>query len=70
MERGHSSEVFKSTWRGQTVAVKKVGFNTRDGNLLKEFQSEISTTIKLRPHPNLVTLIGVSEKDQSLYIVN
>ena len=56
--RGHSSDVIKGSWRGQTVAIKKIKLS--DDNLIKEFKRELATTIKLRPHPNLVTLIGVS----------
>ena len=36
---------------------------------IKEFKRELSTLLKIRPHPNLVSLIGVSQHDDNLYLV-
>eukprot|EP01114_Cavostelium_apophysatum_P015196 TRINITY_DN4096_c0_g1_i1.p1 TRINITY_DN4096_c0_g1~~TRINITY_DN4096_c0_g1_i1.p1 ORF type:complete len:789 (+),score=95.98 TRINITY_DN4096_c0_g1_i1:134-2500(+) len=53
--QGSFGEVFKGEWRNQTVAVKKVkqGVDTTD------FMEEANLMLKLRPHENVVQLLGV-----------
>lgn len=65
---GNSSEVFKGEWRGREVAIKKIKDNLSRSE--KEFKREIMTSVKTRHHPQLVTLIGVSEHDGYFYIIN
>lgn len=65
---GNSSEVFKGEWRGREVAIKKIKDNLSRSE--KEFKREIMTSVKIRHHPQLVTLIGVSEHDKYFYIIN
>ena len=36
---------------------------------MKEFEREISALVKLRPHPNLVSLMGVSHNPLELNII-
>jgi len=55
---GNSSIVYKGKWKGLKVAVKKMKLK-KNSNAFKEFIREISTLVKLKPHTNLVSLIGV-----------
>jgi serine/threonine protein kinase len=57
---GNSSEVFKGEWRGREVAIKKIKENMNSARSEKEFKREIMTSVRIRHHPQLVTLIGVS----------
>lgn len=36
---------------------------------MKEFQREISTLVKLKPHINLVTLMGVGQENDDFFII-
>lgn len=38
-------------------------------NHMKEFRREITALVKIKPHKHLVSLIGISQKDDELYIV-
>jgi len=38
-------------------------------NHMKEFQREISTLVKLKPHINLVTLMGVGQENDDFFII-
>jgi len=58
--------VFLGKWRGQEVAIKKI-INRSNS---QEFQRELMTCMKLRPHTNLVSLIGVAENLSQLYIIS
>lgn len=66
---GHSSEVFKGEWRGREVAIKRIKDDMAPSNA-KEFRREIMTSVKIRHHPNLVTLIGIAEFNHEYYIIN
>lgn len=46
---GNSSEVFKGTWRGINVAVKKMKIKSMTASHFKEFHRELETLVKLRP---------------------
>lgn len=67
---GNSSEVFRGEWRGQEVAIKKIKDSLNSQRSSKEFRREIMTSVRIRHHPQLVTLIGVSEHQQYFYIIN
>jgi serine/threonine protein kinase len=56
---GNSCTVYKGKWKGLKVAVKKMKLSNEKSNSFKEFIREISTLVKLKPHNNLVSLIGV-----------
>ena len=63
---GSFGEVFKGTWRGTTVAIKRLlaaqstgdGSSDVPGDVMKEFLTEVSILKKLR-HPNVVLFMGV-----------
>ncbi|CAD8085497.1 unnamed protein product [Paramecium sonneborni] len=66
---GSSCEVYKGYWRGGEVAIKKMKIKSLNENHLKEFKREISALVTIQRHPNLVQLLGISQKDDELYIV-
>jgi serine/threonine protein kinase len=53
---GSTAEVYRASWHGTDVAVKKLGKN---GPLPVEFMREISVLLRLR-HPNLVLFMGAA----------
>jgi serine/threonine protein kinase len=57
---GSSCDVFKGYWRGNEVAVKKMKIKSISENHMKEFRREITALVKIKPHKNLVSLIGIS----------
>ncbi|CAD8083040.1 unnamed protein product [Paramecium sonneborni] len=66
---GSSCEVYKGYWRGGEVAIKKMKIKSLNENHLKEFRREISALVTIQRHQNLVQLLGISQKDDELYIV-
>ena len=57
---GSCGEVYKATWLGLTVAVKKVFRSLIHENALKEFQAECNIMKRLR-HPNIVLFLGITK---------
>ncbi|CAD8189712.1 unnamed protein product [Paramecium octaurelia] len=66
---GSSCTVYKGYWRGGEVAIKKMKIQQLNENHLKEFRREISALVTIKRHPNLVQLLGISQKEDELYIV-
>jgi serine/threonine protein kinase len=56
--RGAFGVVFKGVWRSTPVAVKKMQFNeeTNDEASIQSFKHEVSLMIKMKPHPNVVSV--------------
>lgn len=52
-----------------SVAVKRMKIQNIKAAHFKEFQREISTLVKLRPHQNLVSFMGVAQNDNEFYII-
>ena len=50
------------------IAIKKLKADI-DKKFLKEFKRELATMLRIRPHPNLVNLIGVCNDDGHLILV-
>lgn len=57
---GSCGEVYKATWLGLQVAVKKVFRSLIHENALKEFQAECNIMKRLR-HPNIVLFLGITK---------
>lgn len=56
--KGGFGEVFKGTWRGTEVAIKKILLaRSKESKALEEFRSEIAIMSKLR-HPNITLFMG------------
>ena len=55
--RGTFGEVFKGTWRGAVVAVKKMRMDKADANFAAEFEGEVSLMKALRS-PNILQYLG------------
>lgn len=68
---GSTCEVYKGEYRGLECAIKKISLQTSEKSkpFIKEFKRELATLLKLRPHPNLVSLIGVCQNKDNLYIL-
>ena len=62
--RGAFGVVFHGTWRNQEVAVKQIPSNLNQ----KEFLAEVNLMRKLRPHDNVVQLLGVCTHPQLLIV--
>lgn len=61
--------MFKGYWKGGEVAIKKMKIKSLTENHMKEFRREITTLVKIKPHKNLVSLTGISQKEDELYII-
>lgn len=57
--RGAFGVVFRGKWRLQDVAIKQLHQQSMDEAQLKEFRDEIDLMMNLRPHRNVVPLLGV-----------
>jgi Protein tyrosine and serine/threonine kinase/C2 domain len=57
--RGAFGVVFRGKWRLQDVAIKQLHQQSMDEAQLKEFRDECSLMMNLRPHRNVVPLLGV-----------
>jgi serine/threonine protein kinase len=57
--RGAFGVVFRARWRQQDVAVKQVGYQNLTSDELEAFSREAQLMMNLRPHKNIVTLMGV-----------
>lgn len=65
---GAFGEVFKATWRGTTVAVKKLRRTDISESVLKEFRDELEVMVDLR-HPNVLLLMGASVEPPDLLLI-
>lgn len=65
---GATATVFRGTWRGTEVAVKKMSGQLADSESLSKFQREIQILLKLR-HPNLALLMGASVRRRPYFVV-
>ena len=61
--------MYRGSWQGIKVAVKKMKLQNIKGSHFKEFKREISTLVKLKAHTNLVSLIGIGQQGEDFYIV-
>ncbi|KAL6073278.1 Tyrosine-protein kinase abl1 [Balamuthia mandrillaris] len=59
--QGAFGVVWKGAWRQTEVAIKKL--HTMDDEQLASFQHEAQLMRNLRPHPNVVQLMGLVEED-------
>ncbi|KAL6073276.1 fibroblast growth factor receptor 3-like [Balamuthia mandrillaris] len=59
--QGAFGVVWKGAWRQTEVAIKKL--HTMDDEQLDSFQHEAQLMRNLRPHPNVVQLMGLVEED-------
>ena len=66
--KGSQGEVFKATWRGSTVAVKRVDTRKVPPEIIDEFTQEAAIMRRLR-HPCLTLFMGVSLEHPHLCIV-
>lgn len=71
--RGAYGVVYRGTWRGATVAVKKLNpdglLDDDHEKLLQEFRSEIYVMNQIGDHPNVIRLIGVCSVPPNLCLV-
>eukprot|EP00002_Diphylleia_rotans_P006635 TRINITY_DN159_c0_g1_i7.p1 TRINITY_DN159_c0_g1~~TRINITY_DN159_c0_g1_i7.p1 ORF type:complete len:2480 (-),score=532.94 TRINITY_DN159_c0_g1_i7:244-7683(-) len=66
---GSFGEVFKGTWRGTEVAIKRLNFEKITKGAIKEFESEVSIMVELR-HPNVVLYMAACVEPPNLCIVS
>ena len=57
--RGAFGQVFRARWRGTECAVKQI--KLKSDAALEEFEREVAVNVKLH-HPNVLMIMGVSEK--------
>eukprot|EP00002_Diphylleia_rotans_P028415 TRINITY_DN5737_c0_g1_i3.p1 TRINITY_DN5737_c0_g1~~TRINITY_DN5737_c0_g1_i3.p1 ORF type:complete len:402 (+),score=73.99 TRINITY_DN5737_c0_g1_i3:70-1275(+) len=65
---GGFGEVFEGTWRGLTVAVKRLVPSRLSERDIKSFKAEVSIMSKLR-HPNILLFLGASIQMPNLFVV-
>ena len=58
--RGSFGIVYLATWRHQKVAVKTMQIQDTDTDQFKDFTNEVTLMKSLRPHNNVVGVLGVS----------
>ncbi|KAG2483816.1 hypothetical protein HYH03_017339 [Edaphochlamys debaryana] len=66
---GSYGEVYKGTWRGTEVAIKRFLEQNLSPTLIKEFRDEVMIMSKLR-HPNIVLFMGAVTCTNQLAIVS
>jgi serine/threonine protein kinase len=57
--RGAFGVVYRARWRQQDVAVKQVGYQNLTSDELDSFSREAQLMMNLRPHKNIVALMGI-----------
>src|SRR3990167_443885 len=57
IEKGSFGTIYKATWHGTKIAVKKLS-STMSSQLLKEFYEEAALMRELR-HPNILQYLGI-----------
>ena len=65
---GACGEVFKGSWRGSAVAVKRMFDDGSNEDLVRDFRNEVSMLLHLR-HPNIVLFMGAVANGEQLCIV-
>eukprot|EP00922_Rhytidocystis_sp_ex-Travisia-forbesii_P022643 GHVS01033141.1.p1 GENE.GHVS01033141.1~~GHVS01033141.1.p1 ORF type:complete len:769 (-),score=275.73 GHVS01033141.1:115-2421(-) len=66
---GATSEVFRGSWRGTDVAIKKLNIPQQlSMKAFKDFQRELSIVLLLR-HPNLVLFMGASCRSKPFLVI-
>ena len=55
-------------YKEKIVAIKKVKTSTNP-NALKEFEREVLTYIKIKSHPNLVSMIGLTKFNEDYFLL-
>jgi len=68
--KGSFGEVFRGTWNGTEVAVKKLNLPTSidEANFIKEFKNEVEIMRSLM-HPNVIQFLGASFQHPDICIV-
>lgn len=66
--KGTCSNVFRASWNGTDVAVKRIFRSLTSKALIEGFEVESSILFRLR-HPNVVTLFGVCDHNGQLLLV-
>jgi len=61
---GTTADVFRGSWHGTDVAVKKL---KRSGHLPREFSRELTVLLRLR-HPNLVLFMGACMQEPAMIV--
>eukprot|EP00252_Welwitschia_mirabilis_P011049 TRINITY_DN2486_c0_g1_i10.p1 TRINITY_DN2486_c0_g1~~TRINITY_DN2486_c0_g1_i10.p1 ORF type:complete len:414 (-),score=77.09 TRINITY_DN2486_c0_g1_i10:208-1449(-) len=67
--KGAFGEIWKATWRGTPVAVKRITPSlSKDKSVIKDFIHEVNLLVTLR-HPNIIQFLGAVTKQQPLMLV-
>lgn len=65
---GSAGEVYIGKYKERIVAIKKVKIASNP-NALKEFEREVVTYIKIKSHPSLVSMIGLTKYNQDYFLL-
>jgi len=57
--------VFRGEWRMIDVAIKRLKEGMISASQLSEFQAEMRIMVNLKPHPNIIQLLGVCAQDEN-----
>lgn len=66
MGKGSSGTVFSGEWRGQKVAIKELAVDVHDRH---RTLTEVKLAMGLRPHKNVIQILGVCVTKENIYIV-
>jgi serine/threonine protein kinase len=66
--KGAFGVVYKAEWRLTTVAVKKLLNEISNEKEMEDFQAEVNLLKNLRPHPNVVTFLGITSSPISIVL--
>ncbi|KAL6969760.1 hypothetical protein U1Q18_029470 [Sarracenia purpurea var. burkii] len=67
--KGSFGEILKASWRGTTVAVKRILPSLSDDRLvIQDFRHEVNLLVKLR-HPNIVQFLGAVTERKPLMLI-
>lgn len=67
MGRGSSGTVYSGEWRGQKVAIKELAIDMKYER--HKTLSEVKLAMGLRPHKNVIQILGVCVTKENIYIV-
>eukprot|EP01101_Sappina_pedata_P009330 TRINITY_DN5410_c0_g1_i1.p1 TRINITY_DN5410_c0_g1~~TRINITY_DN5410_c0_g1_i1.p1 ORF type:complete len:474 (-),score=96.74 TRINITY_DN5410_c0_g1_i1:88-1509(-) len=69
IDKGSIGEIYKGTWRGTVVALKKIRSVLITDESMRELRKEVSIMRKLR-HPNVLQFFGTSfNPDEHLFVI-
>lgn len=61
--------VYKGKWKTSPVAIKQSGNLNVDEETVDQFKKEATLMLNLRPHPNCIQVLGISNTENNFFVV-